>query len=433
MKALGRGALPATGRVAVLGLGRTGRAVVAALVRDGADVFVSEARSLKPRERGFLEQRRVPWEEGGHTDAVLDASLIVPSPGIPADRGVIASARARGIRVWSELELAYRSCRPERLIAVTGTNGKTSTTALIGAMLRAGGKRPVVAGNIGRPAMRSVGHAEGSPWVLEVSSYQLELVDTFRPDVAVWMNFAPDHLARHGTLARYFAAKARLLARQKAVDAAVLPSTLGARLVPRARWVDPERQPLPIALGEVLPPHQRTNVRAGWSAVVAAYPELQRCPPAPEIVLRALHQPHRLQTVGTWRGVRFVDDSKATNADATMAALRSIVGPIVLILGGRHKEEGYGVLRAMLEERVRCCVLIGEARPMLEALLASWSVPYVVAEDPLEALTAAYRASSPGDVVLLSPGCSSFDMFKDYAHRGRVFQRAFASLRRTGC
>ncbi len=273
-----------------------------------------------------------------------------------------------------------------------------------------------------------MGQADGHPWVLEVSSYQLELVDAFRPDVAVWLNFAPDHLARHGTLARYFAAKARLLARQQVNDVAVLPTSLGARLTPRARWVDPEQQALPPGWGEALPPHQRTNALAAWTAVVAAYPEFRCCPPAPEFILDALHQPHRLQVVGTWDGIPFVDDSKATNADATLSALRSISAPIVLILGGRHKGLGYEVLRAALQERVRRCVLIGEATPMFEALLTSWAVPYVVADDPPEALVAAYRAACPGDVVLLSPGCSSFDRFKSYAHRGRVFQRAFAAL-----
>ncbi len=286
----------------------------------------------------------------------------------------------------------------------------------------------MVAGNIGRPAVRSVEQALGRPWVLEVSSYQLELVSQFRPHVAVWLNFSPDHLARHGTLAGYFAAKGRLLARQEARDVAVLPGQLLARLTPKATTVTLEDHDLPRGWGEGLPEHQLFNLRAAWAAAVAAYPQIISEPPPWDPVARVLHQPHRLEMVGRWRGIPFVNDSKATNASATLSALSCFLRPVVLILGGRAKKLGYEVLGPVLRERARMCVLIGEARPRFAALLDSWEVPYVVADGPEQALALAYREARPGDVVLLSPGCASFDMFKDYAERGRAFRVAFRRM-----
>ncbi len=416
-------------KVGVLGFGRTGRATAVELVGRGVEVFVSEARSLSPRERTLLARYGVGWEDQGHTGQVLDADLLVLSPGVSPHSSVVDAARAQGIPVWSELELAYRLCSPERLIAVTGTNGKSTTTALVGAILRAARMRPVVAGNIGRPAVRTVHQAAGRPWILEVSSYQLELVGQFRPHVGVWLNFAPDHLARHASLGGYFAAKARLLAKQRAADVALLPPSLLARLAPKARTVNPEGQSLPRGWGVGLPGHQLFNLRAAWGAAVAAYPQLcgSRVPWEP--VARVLHQPHRLEMVGSRRGITFVNDSKATNASATLTALSCFSGPVVLILGGRAKETGYEVLGQALRERARVCVLIGEARAMFARLLDSWGVPYVVADGVEKALSLAYKEARPGDVVLFSPGCASFDMFRDYAERGRAFRRVFKRMR----
>ncbi len=415
-------------RVTVVGFGRTGRAAAVRLARCGVEVFVSEVRVLTSRQRQLLARLGIRWEEAGHSEDALDADLVVVSPGVPASSELVTGAATRGIPVWSELELSYRVCRPDRLIAITGTNGKSTTTALVGTILQHGGMRPVVAGNIGRPAIRTVDQAEGRPWVLEVSSYQLEHVGQFRPHVAVWLNISPDHLSWHGSMAGYFAAKARLLGKQGPQDAAVLPLELWTRLAPRARVVDLEEQGLPPGWGAGLAEHQLLNLKGAWAASLAAYPQLGEDPPPWDSVSRALRQPHRLQTVGSWRGIAFVDDSKATNACATLSALRSVPGPVVLILGGRAKEAGYELLRPALRDRARMCILLGEATTKFATLLSSWGVPHVEAASPDEALALAYRAAQPGDVVLLSPGCASFDMFRHYADRGRAFRRAFRRL-----
>ncbi|MCX7750124.1 MAG: UDP-N-acetylmuramoyl-L-alanine--D-glutamate ligase [Candidatus Bipolaricaulota bacterium] len=417
-------------RVTVVGLARTGRALVEALAPRGARLFVSEGRALTPEEREFLRAHGAAWEEGGHTDRALEADLLVPSPGVPSHAPLLQEAQRRGIPILAEIELAFRLARPAVLVAVTGTNGKTTTTELVGAILRAAGRDPVVAGNIGRPAVSTVDEVQGRPWVLEVSSYQLEWTEAFRPQVAVWLNFAPDHLDHHGTLAAYFAAKARILARQTEEDWAVLPPDLLARLSPRAQAVDYSGVELPEGWGEGLVPHLRDDLRAAWAAAGCAFPELQAAPPPYERVAPALRQPHRMEVVGEIGGIPFVDDSKGTNAHATAAALAAIEGPVVLILGGRHKGGGYEDLLPLLRAKARACVLIGESQDYFAALLAPTGVPYQPAGDPDDALRRAYRLARPGDTVLLSPACASFDQFRDYAHRGEAFQAAFQKLAR---
>ena len=412
--------------IALLGLGRTGRALVEALSPLGLSLFLSEKRELGPVERGFLSRHGVRWEEGGHSEAVLGCDLIVPSPGVPPHEPVLREAVRRGIPVVSELEVAWRMARPRCVIAVTGTNGKSTVTALIGRILGAAGKDPVVAGNIGTPAIATVREAEGRPWVLEVSSYQLEWTEEFRPDVAVFLNFAPDHLDHHGSLGAYLAAKARILRRQGRDDVAILPRELLSRLSPRARVVVYEGERLPPGWGPGLPPHLLLDLRAAWAAARAAFPDLT--PPPYAAVEAALRQPHRLEVVGEIRGIPFIDDSKATNAHATSAALRAVPGKCVLLLGGRHKGGGYEELRPLLGEKARLCVLFGESREFFAGLLSRWGIPFREASSPEECLELAYRAAHPGDWVLLSPACASFDQFENYAHRGAVFREAFRAL-----
>ena len=416
-------------RVGVLGLARTGRAVVAALAPLGLSVFVSERGSLSPDDRAFLVEHGVEWEEGGHTPRVLEADLIVPSPGVPPRLDLLGVARRQGTSIWSEIELAYRLGRPSVLVAVTGTNGKTTTTELVGAILGAAGRAPVVAGNIGCPAIATVDAVRDRPWVVEVSSYQLEWTESFRPTVAVWLNFAPDHLDHHGSLAAYFAAKAQILARQREVDHAILPREILACVAPRGQTTDYGGVELPPGWGKGLVAHLRADLAAAWAAACGACPEIRRSPPPYGAIVPALRQPHRMERVGEFRGIPFVDDSKGTNAHATVAALSAIPGPVVLILGGRHKGGGYEALLPHLRAKVRACVLIGEAQPYFATLVGSAGIPYELAGDPSDALQRAYRAARPGDTVLLSPACASFDQFRDYAHRGDAFRRAFAALR----
>ena len=413
-------------RISILGFGRTGRALVEALAGKAA-LFLSESRLLSQEERALLRQRGVAFEEGGHTQAVLETDLLVPSPGVPPHLPVLREARRRGVPIWSEIELAFRLARPRVTFAVTGTNGKSTTTALIGGILGEWGLAPVVAGNIGRPAISTLSEAEGRPWVLEVSSFQLLWTEEFRPDVAVWLNFAPDHLDYHGNLAAYFAAKAKILRRQREEDWAVLGQEILAQLSPRGRAVILEEVPLPPGWGADLPVHLQLDLRAAWAAASAAFPD--RSPPDYAGLLPILWGPHRLERVGEIRGIPFVNDSKGTNAHATCAALRAIPGKAVLILGGRHKGGGYEALFPLLREKVRACVLIGESQEFFAALLGPWGIPYLLASDPLEALRQAYGVAQPGDLVLLSPACASFDQFRDYAHRGEAFKEAFQRLR----
>lgn len=414
-------------RIAVLGLGRTGRALVDVL-HGKAELFLSEARTLSPADREFLEKRGVPFEEGGHTAKVLAADLIVPSPGVPPHVPVLQEALRRKIPIWSEIELAFRLAEPKKIIAVTGTNGKSTTTELIGAILREWGLAPVVAGNIGRPAVSTIEEVRGKPWVLEVSSFQLLWTESFRPDVAVWLNFAPDHLDYHGHLAAYFAAKAKILRHQGEGDMAVVGCEVLALLSPRARTQVIEEVALPKGWKEGLPSHLQFDLQAAWAAASSAFPRFE--PPSLERLWPILHGPHRLEKVGEIRGIPFIDDSKGTNAHATCAALRAIPGPVVLILGGRHKRGGYEALAPLLREKVRACILIGESQAFFAQLLSSWGVAFVYGGDPLDALRKAYELAQPGDTVLLSPACASFDQFRDYAHRGDAFKDAFYLLKK---
>jgi len=400
---------------------------VDALAARGVTLFVSEGRPLTAEEKAFLSNR-AEWEECGHTERILAGDLIVPSPGVPSHSAVLREALCRRIPVWSEIELACRVAKPEALIAVTGTNGKTTTVALIGAILRAAGLRPVVAGNIGHPAISTVDEVAGRPWVLEVSSAQLQWTKEFRPTVAVWLNFAPDHLDHHGTLGAYFAAKARIFACQREEDVALLSREILGQVGPRAPARDFRGVELPPGWGDGQPEHLRDNLRAAWGASCAAYPHLRASPPGYGAVAAVLHQPHRLEHVGEVRGIPFVDDSKGTNAHATVAALAAIPGPVVLILGGRHKGGGYDALVPRLRGKARLCVLIGESQSYFADLLAPEGIPYEMAGTPDDALSRAYARAQPGDTVLLSPACASFDQFRDYAQRGEAFQKAFSAL-----
>lgn len=417
-------------RVAILGLGRTGRALVRVLSSFGLSLFLSEKRMLSEEEKGFLFRYRVRWEEGGHSEAPLECELIIPSPGVPPHEPVLREAVRRGIPVISELEVAWRLARPSFVIAVTGTNGKSTATALVGGILAAAGRRPVVAGNIGAPAIATAAEAEGRPWVLEVSSYQLEWTERFRPEVAVFLNFAPDHLDHHGTLGAYFAAKARVFRRQRCEDIAILSRELLSTLAPRARVLLYDEIALPFGWGGSLPEHLVLDLKAAFAAASALFPELTSTPPPFAAIAPALRQPHRMEYVGEIRGIPFVNDSKATNAHATAAALRSVPEKCVLLLGGRHKGGGYEVLAPLLREKVRLCILFGEARGFFAALLSRWGIPFEAASTPEECLKKGFQAARPGDWVLLSPACASFDQFENYAHRGRAFREAFGRVSR---
>lgn len=396
----------------MLGLARSGLAAAAALERRGSEV-VRIDRAL---------------ENDDDLTALDGAGLLVKSPGVPGEHALVAEARRRGLPVWSEVELGFRLLAPRPFVAVTGTNGKTTTTELLGAIFRAAGLAVEVAGNVGR-ALTSVDPEEAAltAWVVcETSSFQLEDVEAFRPRIAVLLNLEPDHLDRHGSLEAYRAAKLRVFAAQGPEDVAVVPRGFGA--VPGAgrRIEFAADDPLPA---EPLIPgaHNRENAAAATAAARAA--DVQDA--AIAAALRSFPGVvHRLEPVRELAGVRYVNDSKATNTAAARRALAAFSAPVLAILGGSLKGESFDELAADIRGRARAVYLIGEATEELAGALDRAKVPYERAGTLAVAVARAHAAARPGDVVLLSPACASFDQFDNFEQRGEEFRRLVSNLER---
>jgi len=407
-------------RVLVVGLARSGTAAVSVLRARGVEVRGYDADPAVAGEALDADLRLGPWE-----DEILDGvGLLVKSPGVPSSSEPIVAARARSVPVISEIELGARLLL-NPLLGVTGTNGKTTTTALLGVILEAAGWPVEVAGNIGRPLTALVDAVDPDAWIVcELSSFQLEDVETLRPRVAVLTNLEPDHLDRHGSFEAYGAAKLRAFARQGPDDVAVVPRGFGP--VPgEARRVEfSDDDPLP-AEPRLRGAHNRENAAAAAAAARAigvpdaAIAEALRAFPGVE---------HRIEEVGTVAGVLYVNDSKATNAAAALRALASFPGRRKhLILGGRGKAEPYDALAAACAPGDRA-YLIGEAAGDLAAAFEAAHVPYVVEGTLAAALAAASHAGSPGDVVLLTPACASYDQFRSFEQRGEEFRRLVQKL-----
>ncbi|NWG01176.1 MAG: UDP-N-acetylmuramoyl-L-alanine--D-glutamate ligase [Thermoanaerobaculaceae bacterium] len=430
-------------RALVVGLGSSGMAAAALLARQGYRVRVndrSSAEELAARVRQLPEGTETLL--GGHPLAALEGvSLVVVSPGVPADLPLLEEAARRGLEVIAEVELAYRSLPGVPLAGITGSNGKTTVTALLGAICQAAGWRTGVGGNIGEPATAL---ALAGPWdvlVWELSSFQLEGCRSLRPRVAVLLNLSPDHLDRHPSMAAYRAAKERLFAYQEAEDVAVLNADDAALagIATRARpcFFSLRRPDADAHLeGEVLQVdgqpllHRRElrllgdhNVANALAASLAAV----RLGVPRERVASALATfealPHRHQVVAEHRGVRFVDDSKGTNIGATAAGLSGYrPGSVHLILGGLGKGQDFTQLRTAVAGRVARIYLIGEAAEALAAALTG-TAPLEMCGTLAQAVERAAAAATAGEVVLLSPACASFDQFRDYRHRGEEFAR----------
>ena len=411
-------------RVLVIGLARSGRAAVSALRTKGENVVAYDADSGLDSAGIDAEIQLGDWD-----DAFLDGvGTVVKSPGVPSEAPPVAAARARGIPIVSEIELGSRLLSSP-LIGVTGTNGKTTTSALLGAILETAGWNVEVAGNIGRPLTSLVGAVDDDAWVVcELSSFQLEDVETLRPRVAVLTNLEPDHLDRHGSFAAYASAKLRAFERQGPDDVAVLPRGFG-RLPGNARRVE-------FAADDELPAepripgvHNRENAAAATAAARAigipdaAIAEALRTFPGVA---------HRIEEIGTVDGVLYVNDSKATNAAATLRALTSFPGRRKhVILGGRGKSEPYDALAATLENGDRA-YLIGEAADDLAAALGAAGARFDRVDTLERAVGRAASEAAAGDVVLLSPACASFDQFTSFEHRGEEFRRLVEKLRGWG-
>ena len=370
-------------------------------------------------DAGRLREAGVEVVLGADDPALLEGvDLVVKSPGIPSEAPLVAAARERGLPVWSEVELGSRLLASP-LVGVTGTNGKTTTSELLGSIFRAAGRPVAVAGNVGAPLTGLDGLGADSWVVCELSSFQLEDRESLRPRVAVLLNVEPDHLDRHGTFEAYRAAKLRIFTNQGPEEVAVLPRGFGD--VPgAARRIEFHRDdPLP-AEPLLRGPHNRENAAAATAAARAAGI-------ADAAIARALATfagvPHRLELVARRTGVSYVNDSKATNVAAARRAIETYAEETVhLILGGSLKGESFDELAAAIGPNVRCAYLIGDAAAALAVALERAAVPYMHAGDLEAAVRRAARAARPGDVVLLSPACASFDQFRDFEERGERFR-----------
>ena len=442
-------------RVLVVGLGKSGVASALFLKSRGARVTVSDSKpeSELRNEILILLEHGITVETGGHGDRTFRGQdLIVLSPGVPVDAPQLAQARNLGEPVIGEIELAAQFLAGP-IAAITGANGKTTTTALAGEIIAAGKFSTLVGGNIGTPAISLVDQAGPATWtVLEVSSFQLETIAEFRPRIAVILNITPDHLDRHKTFVNYVGAKARVFENQRADDFSILnadePTTAGLADRTRAQlfWFSrnkeiekgafargthiyfrdghSEREIMPLADVPLKGAHNLENVLAGVSIgiLVGCQPEQIR-----EAVRNFKAVEHRLEFVAKVAGVDYYNDSKATNVDATIKALESFPANIHLILGGKDKGSDYSVLTDLLRQRVKRVYTIGAAAAKIESQIQG-AAEVEHAETLENAVRRASESAVPGDVILLAPACASFDQFQNYEHRGRAFKETVHAL-----
>ena len=447
-------------KILVVGLARTGVAAVHFLTKRGARVKASDVKTaaeLAP----FLEPVQglpVEWELGGHTEPFFsDADLIVMSPGVPLNLPPLARARAKGISVISEVELAFRFLR-RPLIAITGTNGKTTTTTLIGEMLKGSGKKVFVGGNIGRPLISYIEGPQDDDWVVaEISSFQLEGVSEFRPKISALLNLTEDHLDRYETFGEYVAAKQRIFAKQKKEDYALLNADdplafeLTGRLEPQVFLFSARRA---VSFGSFLTPEgiifqspngngtrerfelSRLKIRGAHNLenLMAAIAVCKMCGCPREALQRVMDEfpgiEHRLEWVGRLDGVSYFNDSKGTNVGSVVKSLQSFEEPVILIAGGKDKGGDYGPLKDLIAERVKGMALIGEAKERMFSALGGLTESARLGSLE-EAVRWARSKARPGEIVLLSPACSSYDMFANYQERGSRFKEIVHALAQT--
>jgi UDP-N-acetylmuramoylalanine--D-glutamate ligase len=441
--------------VAVMGLGVSGRSAVRYLHSCGARVYVSDARSLaqlSPAERELISDCCAGYEGEEHTSPFLaQAEMIFISPGIPGNLPVLERARRDGIRIVGELALAAPVLH-KPTIAITGTNGKTTVTTLIGELLERSGKSVFVGGNIGRPLFDYLlGGQKEEVAVVEVSSFQLELAGDFRPDTAVLLNITPDHLDRHGSMIDYIRAKSRIFSYQRGGDFAVINAD---DLISREQANHLEAQEILlyghsrecranicestilVKMNGKVEEYSLANTsldnyigRSNSAAAILAVRAMGADQSSIQQGLASFQPlPHRMQMVEEIDGIRFCNDSKATNTGAVLSALEQTTGMVVLIAGGRDKGENYQLLKSAVQAKVRGVVLIGEAADQIEIQLGGVTA-ISRAGSMEEAVKIAAKTAIAGDTVLLSPACASFDMFTSYGHRGDAFMELVRRLK----
>ncbi len=442
-------------RVLVVGLGRSGVAAATFLQEQGARVIVSDTKTEAQlqNEISVLLDRGISIETGRHGERTFrDQDLIVVSPGVPSDQPQLQQARSLGIPVIGEVELACRFLKG-KIIAITGSNGKTTTTTLAGEILAKSGKKTLVGGNIGTPVISLAGQSSADGFdVLEISSFQLETIQQFKPYISAILNITPDHLDRHRTFQAYVDAKARIFENQQPSDFGLLnaddptcvglkskvkgalywfsrkqrvengASVVGDQIIFRAN--DQETSVLSLNHIQLKGAHNLENVLAAVCIGMIA-----GC--GPQQVRKAVGEfhgvEHRLELAATIQSIAFYNDSKATNVDATIKALESFPGNIHLILGGKDKGSDYTVLNPLLRERTKRAYLIGAAAAKIGAQIQG-TTPIVYSGTLERAIRQAFDSAVSGDVVLLAPACASFDQFENYEHRGRAFKELVGAL-----
>jgi UDP-N-acetylmuramoylalanine--D-glutamate ligase len=442
-------------KVSVIGAARSGVAVALLLQSQGADVFVSDSSSAEKLQSSISELRsqNIKFEIGKHSDQIYDCSLMVISPGVPSNASVVLEAQKRGIKVSSELEVGSWLCRSP-IVAITGSNGKTTTTTLIGRILGHAKKKHVVAGNIGT-AFSSVimGLVETDVVVLEVSSFQLDHIETFRPKISILLNITPDHMDRYDhSMQKYAASKARVFENQKSDDVLIynVDDEWTNRVVSQAQcrkiafsiqrkltdgaFIENERfvTSLDGTKTEIVDINQifikgKHNLYNSMAAVLAG----QLLGVTADLLQSTLKTfegvEHRLEFIRELNNVRYFNDSKATNVDSVWYALQSFKEPIVLLLGGRDKGNDYSRLTELVKKQVKSIIAIGESADTVEKAFRSiCAITKTGSID--EAVSTAHSLAQPGDIVLLSPACASFDWFKNYEHRGQVFKELVKNL-----
>ncbi|MBW2323278.1 MAG: UDP-N-acetylmuramoyl-L-alanine--D-glutamate ligase [Deltaproteobacteria bacterium] len=439
-------------RVVVVGLARTGLAVAEFLLNHGAEVVCTDVLPAEKLDNQIeeLAKKGAILELGGHrNETFTKADLIVVSPGVPPAITPLQKAMVKGVPVIGELEYAARYVTVP-LIAVTGTNGKSTTTTLIGEILKAAGRKTFVGGNLGNPLINLVNSEEAVDLaVVEVSSFQLESVESFHPQIAIHLNLTPDHLDRYDDFNAYAEAKARIFSRQGPDDTAVLNTDDGnvAEIKTQARRLMFSRKKkiedgafiedgkvflaqqgrtigvLALEETRLKGSHNQENIMAALLAAWAAGIDMET---AFKAAADFKGLPHRIEFAGEYKHVRYYNDSKATNVGAVIKSLESFEEPVILIAGGRDKDGDFNLLRPAVEGKVKLLILMGEAREKMAKALEG-AVETVLVKNMAEAVALAGRKAGPGEAVLLAPACASFDMFKDYTHRGRVFTQLVQS------
>lgn len=440
-------------KVCIIGFGRSGEAVARLLKRVGAKVCVTEK---KPKESFpsfiFDEFSDVEFEFGTHTFSFLDGcTLLVPSPGVEPTHPLLQEAERRGIPIMSEIEIGYSFLKECRIIAITGTNGKTTTASLLHHILNEGGKKSLLCGNIGLPLCSVIEEAKKvKRIVLEVSSFQLQFIKEFRPHIAILLNIAEDHLDWHKNIEEYARAKMRIFENQTKDDFSILNKRdlIIKEILPNLKthvfyvkeeeeqscfikdakiWIKKGKD-IKNAKIENISAYLLQNLENLLSAVLAAYIEGMELEEIIDAVKTFKGLEHRMELVEIIDGVPFINDSKATNPHATLSALSSIDSPIVLICGGRPKKEAsLKELQEAIKKKVKTLIVMGEAREVFKKAFGDLLPMYLV-NDMEEAVSLAYNLALPNDFVLFSPACSSHDMFRDFEERGNVFKEEVRKL-----